>query len=177
MSKIFCKLGEVPKGKKRGSMKECAELKQINFYGEKKVDKKIIDSILDAKNNTKKSLEKSLDNMKIKYAGLMGKKKNITVKVEKAKNDKEKKTLEKEKKSIEDELEKLKDKMISTKEKIKKMENIENKKMSRSRKNSKKNSKRNSKKNSKKKYNIMKGGNINLDQTKSDERDAMVICE
>ena len=42
MSKIFCDVGEVPKGKKRGNMKECAELGKIKFWGEKKVDKKII---------------------------------------------------------------------------------------------------------------------------------------
>ena len=40
MSNIYCDLGEVPKGKKRGSMKECAESGKISYWGEKKADKK-----------------------------------------------------------------------------------------------------------------------------------------
>jgi hypothetical protein len=36
MSDIYCSIGKVPSGKRLGSMKECAELGQIRYYGIKK---------------------------------------------------------------------------------------------------------------------------------------------
>ena len=43
---IFCGVGDVPKKKKRGSMKECAEKGQVRYYGLKKVDSKLIERVL-----------------------------------------------------------------------------------------------------------------------------------
>lgn len=41
MSKAYCGIGNVPKNKKRGSMKECAEAGQIRYYGLKLIDEKL----------------------------------------------------------------------------------------------------------------------------------------
>lgn len=43
MSKIFCGVGKVPKKSRRGTMRECAEKKQIRYYGIKKIDAKTLD--------------------------------------------------------------------------------------------------------------------------------------
>jgi len=53
MSDIYCgALDKVPSNKRRGSMRECAEKKQISYWGLHKADKKIIDSIKKDKKDT-----------------------------------------------------------------------------------------------------------------------------
>jgi hypothetical protein len=53
MSDIYCgALDKVPANKRRGSMRECAEKKQISYWGLHKADKKIIDSIKKNKKDT-----------------------------------------------------------------------------------------------------------------------------
>ena len=47
MSKIYCGIGKVPKGSKRGSMKECVESGQIRYYGIKKIDPKLQGQVID----------------------------------------------------------------------------------------------------------------------------------
>lgn len=42
MSKIYCGVKDVPKGSKRGSMKECAESGKVSYYGIKKIDPKML---------------------------------------------------------------------------------------------------------------------------------------
>ena len=49
MSEIFCGIGKVPAKSRLGSMKECAEKKQIRYYGVKKVDPKILEIALGTK--------------------------------------------------------------------------------------------------------------------------------
>lgn len=114
MPKIYCNIGDIPKGHKRGSMKECAEKKQIKYYGEKKVDRKIIISILDKK-KSKKNPQKELDDIKVNLASMVGKIKNITRKIENEDDKKKKKQYEKEKVIIEKEFEKTKEKLIGLK--------------------------------------------------------------
>ena len=43
MAEPYCGAGDVPKGAKRGTMRECAEKKQIRYYGIKKIDSKTLD--------------------------------------------------------------------------------------------------------------------------------------
>ena len=43
--KIVCGVKEPKKGEKRGTMRECADKRQVRYYGVKKVDKKIIDEL------------------------------------------------------------------------------------------------------------------------------------
>ena len=45
MSAAYCGAKEVPKGKRRGSMKECANASQIRYYGIKKIDSTTIKSV------------------------------------------------------------------------------------------------------------------------------------
>jgi hypothetical protein len=42
MSKINCGIGELKKGERRGTMKECAEKGQVRYYGLKKIDSRIL---------------------------------------------------------------------------------------------------------------------------------------
>lgn len=44
--KIVCGVAEPKKNERRGTMKECAEKKQVRYYGIKKVDKIIIDKLV-----------------------------------------------------------------------------------------------------------------------------------
>ena len=39
---IFCGVGKVPSGKRRGTMKECFEKKQVRYWGVKKIDSRIL---------------------------------------------------------------------------------------------------------------------------------------
>ena len=49
MADIFCGIGNVPKNKKRGTMRECAEKGQIRYYGIKKIDSKTLSMSKDKK--------------------------------------------------------------------------------------------------------------------------------
>ena len=71
MSDVFCGIGKIPTKSRRGSMKECAEKKQIRYYGIKKVDSKILEIAMGTKKN-KDSRENVLKEMS-KYRGRMTK--------------------------------------------------------------------------------------------------------
>ena len=43
MSKAFCGVGNIPKGYKKGSMKECVEKGQVRLYGLYKIDPKLLE--------------------------------------------------------------------------------------------------------------------------------------
>ena len=60
-------MGDVPKGRKRGTMKECAEKNQIRYYGLKKIDSKILDSM--KKKKSAANSEKELRALNIKLTG------------------------------------------------------------------------------------------------------------
>lgn len=52
MSKnVYCGIGPVPKNSRLGSMKECADKKQIRYYGIKKVDPKLVEVAIGNENN------------------------------------------------------------------------------------------------------------------------------
>jgi len=53
MSDIYCGVRDVPKKKKRGSMKQCVEKGQISYYGVKKVDSKLLEKHLNSKKEKK----------------------------------------------------------------------------------------------------------------------------
>lgn len=48
MTDIYCGANKLPKGKRLGTMKECAEKKKISLYGLYKIDPKLIEAV---KNN------------------------------------------------------------------------------------------------------------------------------
>lgn len=77
MSNIYCGIGEVPKGKRLGSMKECAEKKQVRHYGLKKIDPLVIaDTVKQSKQ--KKVDSSKRDKLLIKYTDLKAKLKTMT---------------------------------------------------------------------------------------------------
>jgi hypothetical protein len=49
MSDIYCGISNVPKGSRRGSMKQCADKGQIRYYGIKKIDSRLIQADKDTK--------------------------------------------------------------------------------------------------------------------------------
>jgi len=45
MTDIYCGIGKVPTGLRRGTMKECATKGQIRYYGVKKIDGRLLEWI------------------------------------------------------------------------------------------------------------------------------------
>jgi hypothetical protein len=54
MSDIYTGIREVPKGKRQGTMKECAELGRISYFGKYKTDPRLIELMLNPKLKEKK---------------------------------------------------------------------------------------------------------------------------
>jgi hypothetical protein len=104
MTDIYCGIGKVPKGQKLGTMKECAEKKQIRYYGLKKVDSRIINS---AKNEKEipETLQK-IRSMVIKYRVRI-KKLRISLEGKEANDPKKKKEMMTALTSYEKELDKV----------------------------------------------------------------------
>lgn len=116
MSKIFCGVGDVPKGKKIGSMKDCTKAGQIRYYGLKKIDKRLVDEYLNKKKSSKKktNLQNQINELKLDYVGYSGKLRKLDgqLRAEKDKKEKEKiskniEATEKKLKRILDEINKL----------------------------------------------------------------------
>ncbi len=94
MSKPYCGLGDVPKGKERGSAEDCLEANQVRYYGVEKFDKKLLDSFVkESKSKTGKAgvdkaliklkkLEFQLTSLKKKYDKEKDKDKKDKIKVE-----------------------------------------------------------------------------------------------
>lgn len=140
MSKIFCDVGEVPKNKKRGSMKECAELGQIKYWGEKKADSKMISLVTDKKKKKKSlsDLNKEYVKLTTKLAGIVGKISRIKKDLPYEKDEKKAKKMEKDKKELEKEVDKIRDLLIPLKEKINKAQKAKDEEKKKSKKSSKK---------------------------------------
>lgn len=101
-TEIVCGVKDITKkNQRRGTMMECAEKKQIKYYGIKKVDKVIID-MLNEKKGSKKSY--TLEEAVGKANGLKTRAKRILKDIETAKRKKDDKKLE----TLQKELEKTK---------------------------------------------------------------------
>lgn len=83
--KVYCSVGPVPKGQKLGSMKECADKKQIRYYGIKKIDPRLLEA---AKKGSK--ISESRDKLAIKMVGLRGRVSRLNKEIA-AEKDKKKK--------------------------------------------------------------------------------------
>ena len=62
MSDIYCGIGKIPKGQKMGTMRECAEKGQVRYYGIKKIDTKTL-SIVKNKDVVPETKEKLILSM------------------------------------------------------------------------------------------------------------------
>jgi hypothetical protein len=91
MSDIYCGSKDVPKGKRRGSMKECADKNQLCYYGVKKIDKKLLDSV-----NKKGPKKISRERIMIKLVEHRVRVKRLTEAVKYEKDPKKKDVLEKD---------------------------------------------------------------------------------
>ena len=75
MSKIFCGIKQPPKNSRLGTMKECAEAKQVRQYGVKKIDARLLEVALGKKQdpNSRTNLQKDISKMKGRERLLRGK--------------------------------------------------------------------------------------------------------
>ncbi len=90
MSKIFCAAGQVPKGKRRGTMRECAQRNQIRYWGVKKIDPRILEDSI------KLNKYGGRDKVQAKLVGLRAKLKKLKMVHSAEKNESSKKKLSKE---------------------------------------------------------------------------------
>lgn len=92
--KVYCSVGPVPKNHKLGTMKECAEKKQVRYYGIKKIDPKLLEAV---KKGSVKA--ESRDKLMIQLARLGNKanklKKDMAIEKDQRKKDKMKAELDK----------------------------------------------------------------------------------
>lgn len=86
MSKINCGIGELKKGERRGTMKECADKGQVRYYGLKKIDSRILNASKKVNKNLKSRNQLLKKIMSLKAKILSYKKK---IKEEKDTNKKE----------------------------------------------------------------------------------------
>ena len=121
---VYCNVGDVPKKKKRGSMKECAEKGQIYYWGQYKADKKMVELSMDRKKgskNTVSSLEKEKSKIRSDYMGVRGKLNKINKDIPYIQDKTELKDKKKEKESVEKIAIKMQNEMNKIDEKIKKL--------------------------------------------------------
>lgn len=78
MSKINCGIGELKKGERRGTMKECADKGQVRYYGLKKIDSRILKASkkVNKELKSRNQLLKKIMSLKAKILGYKKKIKN-----------------------------------------------------------------------------------------------------
>lgn len=99
--KPYCGIGKVPKGKKKGNMKDCVKAKQIRKFGLNKIDSSII--------RKKKGEKLTKGQLMISIAGKTGKKDRLIRLIKLEKNEKKKDKLKAEAKAVLREIKQLKD--------------------------------------------------------------------
>ena len=123
MSEPYCGIGDVPKGSKRGSMKECVEMGQVRYYGIKMIDSKLIDASKKSKNIMQD--RKVLINRKIKLTAQI---KKLLDKVKSEKNKGIQSEMKEEARSLLLSLNKVKDKLSIVDKEVEKIKIRESKK-------------------------------------------------
>lgn len=91
MSEPWCGIKDPPAGRKRGSMKECAEKGKVMYYGLKKIDTKILQAVKDSK-KTRPSKSKIIE----KISTIKGKINKLKKKLDAEKDKKKKEDIKKE---------------------------------------------------------------------------------
>lgn len=86
MSNVYCGVRDVPAGKKRGSMKQCAEKGEVRYYGLNKVDERLLEFLRDPKQKPM-----SRDKVFIKMSSLKMKLKKMQIVVSDAQKESQKK--------------------------------------------------------------------------------------
>ena len=139
--KIYCGTDKLKSNQKLGTAKECAELKQVRYYGLKKINKELVEEY---KGIPVESNAKILKLAK-KRGGLRGKIEKIKEEIEDYKDEpdyKRNKTFQKAVKELEEDLKKSKEELSKIIKKIKEVEEKENSLESPQKKSSKKKTKK-----------------------------------
>lgn len=97
MSNIYCGARDPPKGKRLGSMKECAEKGQISYYGVKKVDSRLLEAMRKPKKKSKaKFTVKEFEKVGEERGQLQAKVRKMEKQIEVERSSKKKKELQAE---------------------------------------------------------------------------------
>jgi hypothetical protein len=139
--KIYCGVDKLKSNQKLGTAKDCAELKQVRYYGLKKINKELVEEY--------KGIPVESDARILKLAkkrgGLRGKIEKIKEEIDDYKDEpdyKRNKTFQKAVKELEEDLKKSKDELSKIIKKIKEVEEKENSSESPQKKSSKKKTKK-----------------------------------
>lgn len=95
----YCGSKVVPKNRRLGTMKECAELGKVNYYGVKKVDTRVLNNVVPLK-------KLNLDKVRAVKIGVDARLKKLNKDYESIKDSEKKKTIKKEITKTKKELEK-----------------------------------------------------------------------
>ncbi len=98
-SDIYCGSKKLPKNKKMGSMKECAEKGQVTYWGIKKIDSRILENMQGQK-------KMSLDKARMQKIKLDTRLKKLTKDLDATKEKEKKQTIKKQMEKTKKELEK-----------------------------------------------------------------------
>lgn len=140
MDKIYCGIADdanIPKGKKRGNMKECAEKGQVAYWGKLKTDsvqikiaqKKDMEKRFKGKTPSTKKYDTMYDKKISEFASLKGKLSRVEREMRFKQDDKAGlKALEVEKEKIEEQFEKVRGEMRDIKKNIDDIKNSKKKK-------------------------------------------------
>ena len=101
MADAYCGVGKIPKDKRRGNMKECAEQGQVRYFGLKKIDQRLIDH---AKTSKKSSVSKRT--VVSKWSTLKARRKRLDGEIESTKDKTKKEQLKAEYKKVNEEYKK-----------------------------------------------------------------------
>jgi hypothetical protein len=99
MSDIYCGAKDIPKGKKRGSMKQCVEKGQISYFGINKIDTKLLEKYMGAKKEKKDGM-KILMKLAEQKGTLSAKLNKLKKAIENEKDNKKLKVFEKQKEEL-----------------------------------------------------------------------------
>lgn len=115
---IYCGVDKLKSNQKLGTAKECAELKQVRYYGLKKISKTIVDE----NKGMPVQAEKRLSKLTKKRGGLRGKIMRIKDEIEDYKNEEDyrkNQSYQKAVKKLQTEMKKLKEDLDKVNSKIK----------------------------------------------------------
>jgi hypothetical protein len=93
MSKAYCGIGKIPKTQKKGTMKECAEKKQVRLYGLYKIDPQLVNPKAKPSSKEKKMGKNDIRALIFKFKGRF---QRLKAELEAAKTDKDKKRIKAE---------------------------------------------------------------------------------
>jgi len=119
--KIYCGVDKLKENQKLGSAKECAELKQVRYYGLKKINKDLVEDNKGMPVKSKGKIKKLIQ----KRGMLRGKIEKNKVEIEEIKEDvdyKKNKSLQATVKKLEDELKKYREELKKVILKLKELE-------------------------------------------------------